>query len=342
MKTRNENIDIIRGFAILLVVLGHTMSGCLTSYSDSMLYQAIWTIQMPLFFIISGYITRYSKKITNKKLLISFIGKRTIAYMMPWLVWTIIIRGILLNESIYLDIPYILFHMDSGYWFLATIWTMSLVFGISDYLSHKLANRLFANIVMHILFFVLGIAGLILIGYSYSMDAFAIKFTIYYMPMFLLGYLYGQFQERLHALPQVNKIIDSIVAISFILWILSISKFNFFIASDNIQFALFRFLVSLLGCVTIIGLFSSRQILTSSSKMLTFLGWVGKHSLEIYLTHYLFLVKLPVMETPLLFSMDGFLTLSINYLLSVSLTIIIIRIISCNNILNYLLYSKRK
>lgn len=41
MKNRNSTIDIIRGFAMLLVVLGHTISSTVKEYSDSLLFQAI-------------------------------------------------------------------------------------------------------------------------------------------------------------------------------------------------------------------------------------------------------------------------------------------------------------
>ncbi len=73
MTHRNNIVDIIRGFAMLLVVLGHTISGCVAKYSDSLLFQFIWTLQMPLFIIISGYVTRYSKPLTNGKSLWKFV-----------------------------------------------------------------------------------------------------------------------------------------------------------------------------------------------------------------------------------------------------------------------------
>ena len=63
---RNNTVDIIRGFAMLLVVLGHTISGTVREYSNSLLFQVIWTLQMPLFIIISGYVTRYSRPLTGR------------------------------------------------------------------------------------------------------------------------------------------------------------------------------------------------------------------------------------------------------------------------------------
>lgn len=50
MSKRNEFVDVMRGVAILLVVLGHTMTGCTANSESSFLYNVIWSIQMPLFF----------------------------------------------------------------------------------------------------------------------------------------------------------------------------------------------------------------------------------------------------------------------------------------------------
>lgn len=64
---RNSSVDIIRGFAMLLVVFGHTVSGTVKEYSDSLLFQVIWTLQMPLFIVISGYVTRYSRQLVDSE-----------------------------------------------------------------------------------------------------------------------------------------------------------------------------------------------------------------------------------------------------------------------------------
>ena len=38
---RNKIVDIIRGFAMLLVVLGHTLSGSTANFNDTFLFQVI-------------------------------------------------------------------------------------------------------------------------------------------------------------------------------------------------------------------------------------------------------------------------------------------------------------
>ena len=73
MKQRDTICDIIKGFAMILVVLGHTMTGCTTGSKESFLYNLIWSIQMPLFILISGYLTKYGNGVTSIESLKIFV-----------------------------------------------------------------------------------------------------------------------------------------------------------------------------------------------------------------------------------------------------------------------------
>lgn len=133
--TRNQFVDIMRGIAMLLVVFQHTMSVSTIGAETSFVFNIAWSLQMPLFILISGYVTKYSYKISNIKDLLEYVKRRTLAYMFPWIIWTVLVRGILFGQKGFLDIKTLLWHMDSGYWFLATIWTISIVFGIASFLA---------------------------------------------------------------------------------------------------------------------------------------------------------------------------------------------------------------
>lgn len=256
MTSRNNTVDIIRGVAMLLVVLGHTVSGCVAAYSDSLLFQAIWTLQMPLFIIISGYVTRYSKPLTDRKSLWRFVKKRTLAYMCPWLVWTILIRGLIFGQSSFLDFKYLLWHMDSGYWFLATIWTISMIYGLADLFSNKLSKNTWSSLALHITFCLAGFVGLAVIGYFAGFDFWAIKLTLYYIPFYLIGYLYGHIQDWLAEKSWSKTVINCTIVLSLGLWLTMINRFDFFAGGDGLVFVAGRFITSVLGCIAIIGLFT--------------------------------------------------------------------------------------
>lgn len=337
MQYRNLTIGVVRGFAMLLVVLGHTISGTVKEYSESLLFQAIWTLQMPLFIVISGYVTRYSSRLVDSDGLRKFIKKRTLAYLMPWGVWTIVVRGLIFGQSNMLNIKDLLWHMDNGYWFLVTIWTISMIYGISDLLSNKWFKERRMNVFAHLFFCGIGLMGLAVVGYLIGLDFFAIKLTIYYLPIYLLGYIYGQIQNWVMERANGKCFINIIIVVSLALWLAAIKRFDFFAGGDSLMMIIGRFITSSLGCIAVIGLFIN--IMGGKFKVL---NWTGVHSLEVYLTHYLFLSLVPALHQPVLASMEGMFTIVMNYLITLALTVIVIKMVRGNSILNYLLYAKRE
>ena len=338
MQSRNQIVDIIRGFAMLLVVLGHTLSGTVSEYSDSLLFQVIWTLQMPLFIIISGYVTRYSRPLTDGASLWKFLKKRTLAYMLPWLVWTILVRGMIFGQTDFLNIKHLLWHMDSGYWFLVTIWTISIIYGFADFFSNRwfLDKRL--NVVSHLVLNGAGMVALAAIGYFAGFGFFAIKLTLYYLPIYLLGYLYGKIQDWLMAKENATTIINCVVVFSLGLWLAAINRFDFYAGGDDALMIAGRFITSVSGCVSVIGLISA---ICNGSGLRPF-GWTGVHSLEIYLTHYLYLRLVPALGLPVLSSMEGLLSLVVNFALTMLLTVVTIKMVQGNALMNYLLYAKQE
>lgn len=335
---RNISIDIIRGFAMLLVVLGHTISGITMNFEDSFIFQIIWTLQMPLFILISGYVTRYSKPITSVSLLIKYLKKRSISYLLPWGIWTFVIRGLILDQTNFFNLKYLFWNMDTGYWFLVTIWTISVIYGCSDYLSNKFkAENVKIKIFLHLLCFVTGMIILMLVGLLTGYDFFCLKLTLYYMPFYFLGYMFGQLQDIIHSNKFTIKIQNIIVIASLTIWTYFILRYNFYDSKTTITEILMRFTVSLCGCIAIMGLMTK----ISTSGISKLFQWGGIYSLEIYLAHYLFLNIIPLTTQPQLISLPGLVVVTINYALAIVLTYILISLIKNNSILNYIVFAKK-
>ena len=100
MSTNREQwLDIAKGFAILLVVLGHVLIGFLTAgmypqFKEGLNYiiYTIYSFHMPLFFAISGYLYgRYEERATPEKA-----------------------KEVLLKKLIRLGIPFVLFSWIQG------------------------------------------------------------------------------------------------------------------------------------------------------------------------------------------------------------------------------------
>lgn len=253
---RNASVDFIRGLAILMVVLGHTMSGCTINSQDTFLFRVIWSLQMPLFMLISGYVTRYSRRINSTKMLGNVIIKRTLSYLGPWVVWTFGVRGILLGETNYLDIPWLLWHMDTGYWFLFSLWTITIISVISQWLTGLFHCKYgsIQHMVTLVVVYGAGAAFLLILGMWQGLSFLCIKLTLYYVPFYLAGFLFGVYQEQILGKKDGGKWIEKVVAICGIAWLYLVLRFNFYSLDDDFATISLRMISSLMGCITVAGL----------------------------------------------------------------------------------------
>lgn len=340
---RNKFIDVMRGLAMLLVVLGHTIDGCTAMAHDTILYNIVWSLQMPLFILISGYVTRYSRRVESVTVLVNYLRRRTVAYMLPWIVWSFLIRGCLFRQHSFLSIKWLLWHMDSGYWFLTTIWTISVVFGISIFCANRISRDPGVKQELLSLFFnACGMAFLLGMGFLFGFSFFAIKLTIYYMPFYYFGYLYGRFRDRILEKKHGKKTLEITVAVCLVVWLLTITRYNLFSVSESVSGTALRVISSLTGCIAICGLVKSLYTVsiqkTRSVGVTSFLVWIGEHSLEIYLSHYFLLCLLRLPEAPALESIKGAALTLANYTITVLLTVITVKALNGNRILRSLLF----
>lgn len=342
LKERNKYVDMLRGLAILMVVLGHTMTGAVENVEKSIGFNIIWSVQIPLFILISGYVTKYSQKIDTKIKLWNYIKKRTISYLVPWVSWTVLIRGILLGQKTWLNIKWILWHMDSGYWFLFTLWTIAIIFGIAQYLSLKFqhANNDTTKTVCICTFLtIIGSGCLLLVGILFGISFLGIKLTLYYIPFYLLGYIFGKIQPTIFNENKYN-VIQAIIAISLISYFVLIFNYNMYYSSDDFWGIMRKIIASIAGCITVVGVSE-----TMLKKYETFFVWFGKHSLEIYLIHTLYLNSILSIQRrngSLEYNtIEGIGLIIINFVATLILSSITTKLLSNNKYIRALLYGKK-
>ena len=140
---RDISLDAVKGFAILLVMLGHCI--VLNGLADPYLYDAIAAVQMPLFMAVSGYIAglKKSEAVERPDLAkrAAVLGKRSISYLVPFFSWMVIVSFPHCLKELKTE----LFHLDYGLWFLATLWIVNLVCMIAafpaDFAEYKYCQR---------------------------------------------------------------------------------------------------------------------------------------------------------------------------------------------------------
>lgn len=334
-KKRNTYVDFLRGAAMLIVVLGHTMTGSTTGSESSVLFNIVWSLQMPLFILISGYVTRYSHFPENVGGLIRLLGRRTLAYLLPWFVFTILFDGVVLGkQSLTSDV--IFYHMDSGYWFLISLWTISMIFIPAHYFAHKLCRKKNRVPLVTLCFYLLGMVLLAGLGFFAGINFWCIKLTLYYMPFYFLGYLFGFFHDSVKA--RFSTAVSVVVAAASLIWIIAIIKLDIYALSDtSVTDIMLRAGVSLCGCVCVCGLLKAVK---ESTPIYRFINWIGVHSLEIYLLHRYFLNLIVLSAKPEFTTAKGIGLVAVNYVIAVSVVAVVSKLLGSNRWLNLVLFGK--
>ncbi|MGQ1928833.1 acyltransferase family protein [Ornithobacterium rhinotracheale] len=273
MKARLHNIDLIKGFLIFLVIIGHIIPGKIDeTFSRYFIYQ----FHMPLFIGISGFLFNYKSLIT-----ISFkniFSKYWLRVFIPWIIAVIIylpfsnIPFLSMKKVIYrFFLPYyhLWFIPSFLMWVFATVYLKKMKIKTSYIFIFSLIMSIlfqFPRLNETIIFSKTGILGGILWHHSFN-------FFNYYF-YFILGIL---LKENLNL-----KNIKINLYLIFSLYIILDSLLYFF------RFCSFEFSYPLKTIFNItllyILIYYSTNHLLPRNKLLE---WTGVNSLGLYLWHML-------------------------------------------------------
>ena len=185
MSKRNLSIDAIKGFAIVLVMIGHVFVH--NHMEDPYVYDFIKAVQMPLFIIISGYLCGQGRKISDVKSYGIVLGKRASAYLIPFFAWLTLKHWNNLAEAY----KRIFFELDFGLWFLAVLFILTFMVYTAQLIAEVLHKK---KDLIHEVFFwgSYGALCLILVAQRLMGNTFlSPNLTIIYVPFYMLGYVCG-------------------------------------------------------------------------------------------------------------------------------------------------------
>lgn len=152
MNNRIDYIDEIRGFAILLVVVGHLIQFNGFPLTNPVL-EFIYSFHMPLFFAVSGYITQKVTRIYNIKEYVLFIKKKFISLIIPMLIWLLVVNHFFFVEKWQIiTLQEIINSIKSpGLWFLKMLFIILCFYGIFNWLTNILKVKKILNITISLL-----------------------------------------------------------------------------------------------------------------------------------------------------------------------------------------------
>ncbi len=270
---REKWIDDIKGFAIILVVIGHAIDGFeLNGIYDHAKYawnffDLIYAFHMPLFFWISGYVFKRAyldkeKHVTDKKRLsthvLNFVWIYTIFSVVKILL-KILSTGHVIKEASFWDILLIPIKPITPYWYLYVLIVLYLI----------VPFLLRFNII--ILICTWGIISLFCyISFFEAIDGYGLFYVLKYGFFFLLG-VYQNDDPKLNS---VNRFVE---CCSFI--VCSIVAFSRYSLPGILSSGFWRFVCALVMTYCLIVWFHDYCI------KVDFFNVIGRFSLEIYTLH---------------------------------------------------------
>ncbi len=310
---RNIKADVIRGFAIISVVVGHCIQqgNGLEYYNNSQywfnkLYQFIYSFHMPLFMILAGWFAYYSlKKLEGKRTeQWKFLIGRIALYVFPIFFWTLFefVRGYITNLRLGNEnAPFADLAIQFVNYFITNIWflwaiTLCLIVAFIMHLYLK------DNIFIYLLMFL----GMFVISDNYNLGVY--KFLL---PFYLIAFYTNMYKEALLATNAGKKIsklysekswiIIILAGIIFIILFLFYNDMTFIYRSgyrisratlfSQTVLDMYRMLIGFAGSIFFILLIGKIVDISAAYKW-PVLSLFGKNSLGVYILqgYYILLV----------------------------------------------------
>lgn len=210
-KERLVYIDILRGFAIILVCMGHLLNH--TGPDNVRFSRFIYTFHMPLFMAISGFVTAYVTRFDypgstwKERFVIEgrFIWKKFVHIMIPYLAWPCLVYPFFFKThqawADYSDIFNHLFIINDSLWFLLCLFNLSVCFAF-----YKLARSCRKQDSLWLNLLILGVIGGALAGIFSSTHWDPLRSVLSYFIPFFIGVFMGQYPTCYRHLTQNERV----------------------------------------------------------------------------------------------------------------------------------------
>lgn len=275
-QQRIKWIDILRGLAIVAVVMGHLKY----SPGNYALKDAIYSFHMGMFFVLAGCTSHLSLK--NDSMWF-FIKKKSVALLLPYTIWNFLVlpypsTDVLIDYNF--TERFVIFisgrcNNGGAFWFLLTLFVFQVIFAFYVRVIEARISSIWMKGVVLLLMYIPIIALNRLFGGNGNSFGLATQVYLFYIP-FMTGACMLRYRE-------VWNILFSRIAL-FVFVVLAL-----YIPSLYGDFNSLGMLSRVTGigitCL-LINMISSGHFLTK--KVNEGLSLIGKYSLGIYIFHYTF------------------------------------------------------
>ena len=283
---RDHQIDALKGVAIILVVLGHSVQVNNPHFDDNLLFRVIYSFHMPMFMFLSGFIILGQSGHTFSV----YFKKNAIRLLVPFFIWYFVSYIIFRFHH---DVSLAVYFFDlakspgRGLWFLWILFLNSaLLFGALKLARYKKQQHRENYFVI----------AAILLSLTASADFLALADVKQYFPYYAAGFFACKYRDALKAR---RKIIYLVAAVAFPLLAFSWKRNAFptfypvLLSSLNNEdiasmiVSIYKYAVAFGG----IALCSFVLERIRQSWLYSFLSWLGTLTLDVYACHDYFLFE---------------------------------------------------
>lgn len=279
MNKRIDSLDLLKAFAIFLVVWGHVIQHCLSSvYYEEPMYKLIYSIHMPLFMILAGFFSHSSLQLPINKMAL----KKLKELILPCVTWGGVIYGLLIvihlltnnnNPCSFGEFGKLLIH---DYWFLKSLFICYLFAWIS--LSVKSKVLIIISVFLSQILSIYSIPIMypcFICGYylKFIIDRpHFVKYRYVYLSLFIPLLIYTFFSNDFYDVTRETRLYDN----GTLEGILNISLYR-----------IIKIIMGISGSLYLISMLRKYfwRVSENDSHLARFTCSVGRKSMGIYLVH---------------------------------------------------------
>lgn len=292
MNLRDNRFDNLKGFLIIIVVIGHFLGQKMFFPAGKMpliqaIYACIYSFHMPAMVMISGY---FSKKSTDAP---GYIQKQIRSILIPFVVFDLL-QWLVISRK-----PAALLFPRFTMWYLLSLFFWKLLLPVIKSFRFPLT---------------LSVVLALLVGLTKASVFLSVSRTIVFFPIFLAGYyLRAEQLEKLRRLPKIVPILSLALCLGLaVLLISSGIRVKLFhmkgsyktLSLQPLQGMLLRALALAMGFTASLSLFA----LSPARK--TLLTGLGTRTISVYLTHGLIIKLIRMLKLPYAIENQALLLLS--------------------------------
>lgn len=293
---RDPYWDIVKGVAIILVVIGHATTLVFGENEEcyhTLLWKFIYSMHMPLFMIVSGYFFLFSLR----KDALTIIRKRFVQLLLP----IIIISFFDYSINYYtppLRFPETIIDLYARY--LSSLWFLRALFYCSVIIL--IGNKFFKD---HPVFYFLVILLSILVPERFHSEG-----TQAMIPFFIFGYFFNKYNlSRLFLSQNKTTLIVTGVLYAILLYFMNPDVVWYFNGVSilnkkmpvgmHLYYDIFRIIIGIVGSLFVLQIVDTVYKAYPSWKGHTFLSKIGLQTLWIYIIHsYMLRLFKPISPFP--------------------------------------------